>query len=340
MFRNPKISSETFDSFIQGFKRVRISDLRSAQAIPKDGFVTAGVIVGRDIRKSASGKDYVIWKLHDLKNCQEQPIRLLLFGDAYKEHWKSQVGVCAALVNPHVADEDKPDASKNFKPSSSGVTLKAFKRAEIIELGVSSDLGMCKGVKFGGQKCGNFVNTSLSEFCVHHIMNEARKLSANRGAFNSVTSQPPIKRAANPIFMGTHSFVVTFRNTKFNAVVPAHGLASNSDTMHPTTSNVKLPAEQKTTTKVEEKAVLKEIISDRAHMLGARNLIAVVESKTVRSGAKSNKTEDQVSMADFIKNQETREVKPDFHMPKLGYGLRAGQEISLASKKADAAKVV
>ncbi|VDK64475.1 unnamed protein product [Cylicostephanus goldi] len=165
-------------------------------------------------------------------------------------------------------------------------------------------------------------------------MNEARKLSANRGAFNSVTSLPPIKRAANPLFVGTH------RTTKFNTVVPANKYNNmmNSETMHPTTSNIILPTEHKTTTKVEEKAVLRELISDRAHMLGARNLVAAVEIKSGRA-VKSNKADNQASMSDFIKTQEAPVVRPAFHGPQLGFGLKAGQEISLTSRKADAAKV-
>ncbi|KHJ88052.1 primase zinc finger, partial [Oesophagostomum dentatum] len=177
--RNPKISSSTFESFIDGIKKLHISQLRTT-SIPKDGFVTAGVIVNREIRKSASGTDFVVWNLHDLKNCQDKCARLLLFGDAYKEFWKLQVGACVALVNPQIADDNRPDADKKFKSSFTGVTLKAFRRAEVIELGYSSDLGTCKGVKFGGEKCSNFVNTSLSEYCVYHVMNEARKLSAKR----------------------------------------------------------------------------------------------------------------------------------------------------------------
>lgn len=117
-FRNPKISSTTFESYVQGFKRVRISTLKPSFVNPSEGFVTAGVIVGRDIRKSASGTDYVMWKLHDLKNCQDQPIRVLLFGEAYKEYWKLQVGGCIALMSPQVADADKHAADNKFKANS------------------------------------------------------------------------------------------------------------------------------------------------------------------------------------------------------------------------------
>ncbi|EYB85092.1 hypothetical protein Y032_0305g1967 [Ancylostoma ceylanicum] len=327
--RNPKISSSTFESYVQGFKRVRVSTLKPNFTNPSEGFVTAGVIVGRDIRKSASGTDYVMWKLHDLKNCQDQPVRVLLFGDAYKEHWKLQVGGCVALMSPQIADADKHAADNKFKSNTNGVTLKVSKRAQVVELGISSDLGMCRGVKFDGQKCGNFVNISLSEFCVHHVMNEARKLSANRGAFNSVTSQPPKRKPIN------NSIFVNPRGN--STLLPAQNIGS--DTIRPTTSNIKLPSELKTTTKQEEKAVLSEIISGRAHLPGARNMIAVVESRKGHIPGRSKKSEGQFSMADFIKKQEASSVPSTSHMPQLGYGLRAGQVISLAARNANAAKV-
>ncbi|RCN52232.1 primase zinc finger [Ancylostoma caninum] len=330
--RNPKISSSTFESYVQGFKRVRISTIKPNFATPSEGFVTAGVIVGRDLRKSASGTDYVMWKLHDLKNCQDQPIRLLLFGDAYKEHWKLQVGGCVALMSPQVADADKHAADNKFKSNTAGVTLKVFKRAQVVELGMSSDLGMCRGVKFDGQKCGNFVNTSLSEFCVHHVMNEARKLSANRGTFNSVMSQPPKRKSINSsIFVNPRS------NVTHSTLLPAQNIGS--DTIRPTTNNIILPSELKTTTKQEEKSMLNEIISGRAHLPGARNMIAVVEARKGHIAGKSKKTEGQFSMADFIKKQEASSVPSTSHMPQLGYGLRAGQDVSLAARNANAAKV-
>ncbi|VDM55914.1 unnamed protein product [Angiostrongylus costaricensis] len=149
-----------------------------------DSWTTAGVVVNRDVRKSVNGKDYLIWKLHDLKDCQDPPVTLLLFGEACKEFWKLQVGICVALMTPQIADNDQNSCVRGeakFKPRNTLITLKVFKSIQVVELGFSSDLGTCKGVKLDGQKCSNFVNISLSEFCVHHVMKEARKLSAKRG---------------------------------------------------------------------------------------------------------------------------------------------------------------
>ncbi|KIH46768.1 hypothetical protein ANCDUO_23175, partial [Ancylostoma duodenale] len=223
--RNPKISSSTFESYVQGFKRVRISTIKPNFTTPNEGFVTAGVIVGRDIRKNASGTDYVMWKLHDLKNCQDQPIRVLLFGDAYKEHWKLQVGGCVTLMSPQVADADKHAADNKFKSNTAGVTLKVFKRAQVVELGMSSDLGMCRLFDVNLQS----ETASSDQWFRFHLGSEVRWAE---------------------VCNVTHSMLLPAQNI-------------GSDTIRPTTSNIKLPSELKTTTKQEEKSILNEIISGR-----------------------------------------------------------------------------
>ncbi|KIH45412.1 Mcm10 replication factor [Ancylostoma duodenale] len=67
-------------------------------------------------------------------------------------------------------------------------------------------------------------------------------------------------------------------------------------------------------------------------------MIAVVESRKGHIAGKSKKSEGQFSMAEFIKKQEASSVPSTSHMPQLGYGLRAGQDVSLATRNANAAK--
>uniref|UniRef100_A0A1I7WTJ5 proteasome endopeptidase complex n=1 Tax=Heterorhabditis bacteriophora TaxID=37862 RepID=A0A1I7WTJ5_HETBA len=83
-----------------------------------------------------NGNDYVLWKLHDLKDCQERPVKLLLFGECMKQHWKLQVGVCVALMTPELADQS---TTTNSKAKSN-----SFKPTQVVELGYSPDFGMCK----------------------------------------------------------------------------------------------------------------------------------------------------------------------------------------------------
>ncbi|VDO62346.1 unnamed protein product [Heligmosomoides polygyrus] len=248
-----------------------ISRIYARQLLSKvrfsDSWTTAGVVVAREVRKSANGKDYLIWKMHDLKDCQQPPVVVLLFGEAFKEHWKLQPGICVALMTPVIADNDKnPNAGADkFK-----VTLKVFKPVQIVELGYSTDLGTCKGVKLDGQRCSNFVNVSFSEYCIHHVMKEVRKLSANRG--EPMVTAKLLKSLRNK---GTYSDCSrTGLPNKPTSFVSSAGI---DGTIRPTTSNVFKSSELKTTSKEEEKQTLQEIITHRVsgHMWHSLALYAI-----------------------------------------------------------------
>lgn len=324
--RNPKVSSSTFEAYIEGHKCVHISDLRPTTVIKADSWTTAGVVVAREVRKSANGKDYLIWKMHDLKDCQQPPVVVLLFGEAFKEHWKLQPGICVALMTPVIADNDKnPNAGADkFKPKSSRVTLKVFKPVQIVELGYSTDLGTCKGVKLDGQRCSNFVNVSFSEYCIHHVMKEVRKLSANRGTFNSAMSVPPPKNPANRMYCNPMNR--TGLPNKPTSFVSSAGI---DGTIRPTTSNVFKSSELKTTSKEEEKQTLQEIITHRSHTLGARNMRLLADSKKGKTEETATKVNTS-SMADFIKVQSAP-VRPILRSPRLGSGLGGSGCVTLTA---------
>ena len=64
-----------------------------------------GVIVEKaEYRKSAKNNEYMVWKLSDLLNFQDTPVRVLLFGGCIHEHWKLQEGTVIALMSPQLAD--------------------------------------------------------------------------------------------------------------------------------------------------------------------------------------------------------------------------------------------
>ncbi|VDO88673.1 unnamed protein product [Haemonchus placei] len=149
------ILSRTLQQQVRAFLSESNNSSEAAASLPAglrtitgESWTTAGVVVSREVRKSANGKDYLIWKLHDLKDCQQPPVMLLLFGEAYKEYWKLQVGICVALMTPMIADQDKNPApsSEKFKPRTSRLVLKVFKPVQVVELGYSSDLGSFNSV--------------------------------------------------------------------------------------------------------------------------------------------------------------------------------------------------
>ena len=53
-----------------------------------------------------SGKDYIIMRLVDMNNVDEQ-VSLFLFGTAYDKYWKLTVSTAIGLMNPSIMKNDK-----------------------------------------------------------------------------------------------------------------------------------------------------------------------------------------------------------------------------------------
>uniref|UniRef100_A0A1I7WTM7 Zf-primase domain-containing protein n=1 Tax=Heterorhabditis bacteriophora TaxID=37862 RepID=A0A1I7WTM7_HETBA len=84
---------------------------------------------------------------------------------------------------------------------------------------------MIQGLRNDGQPCGNFTNTSFSEYCVYHAMSEARKLSSKR--------------------------------------VQAKEASFSTGTIKPSPFNALKKSDMKTTTKADERAALGQIMNSR-----------------------------------------------------------------------------
>uniref|UniRef100_A0A1I7UZ25 Protein MCM10 homolog n=1 Tax=Caenorhabditis tropicalis TaxID=1561998 RepID=A0A1I7UZ25_9PELO len=301
--RNPKISASSFGAFAAGMKLERLSNLKPTSSF-KEAWCTMAVIVEKGFKKkSANGNDFLIWKLHDLKDCQLPPVKLLMFGDAIKDHWEIKLGSVIALVSAQVADDSS--ASGNNKTVS--VTLKVAKSNNIVEIGQSAHYGTCKGTRQqDGQRCSNFVNSSLSEFCVFHMMSAARKLSAKRGVFNALTCGPNV----GGLSFNKQSLTPKSKISHRPGIV-ASGLSNSSgspllrDTMRPADSNTltKTPSALKQITKEEEKSSLNDILSERKNTFGARQMLKLKEKNDEKT------TETMEEMIDFMANNE-KEEKP------------------------------
>ena len=52
------------------------------------------------------GKQFSIWKLSDLKDC-DKTVSFFLFGNVYKEHWKNDTGTVIGLLNATMMDKSE-----------------------------------------------------------------------------------------------------------------------------------------------------------------------------------------------------------------------------------------
>lgn len=155
-----------------------------------------------------------------MQNFQDTPVKVLLFGECVKQHWKLQQSCVVALTSPQVTDDNKRTFQLKFNLYLSGVsvvTLKVAKSAQVIEIGFCPDFGICRSVKQDGEKCKNYVNTNTSEFCVYHIQKAAKTTLGQRAGLSSPYNSPIGCRISKPkmavrngetkVVGNTHSFL-------------------------------------------------------------------------------------------------------------------------------------
>jgi len=175
---NPLISSVVMEKRMEGRKMVKISQIPAKIKGNSDidgDWVTIGVIVQKlPPKQSSNGKTYGIWKLSDLgPSSTNEFVALFLFGDVYKEHWKTTEGSVVALLNASIL----PAKEKN----SQDLALTLDNAKKLMLMGISKDFGRCKGVRRSdNHPCGNFVNRQHGEFCEYHVQAAYKKMRAQR----------------------------------------------------------------------------------------------------------------------------------------------------------------
>lgn len=109
---NPLISSAVLQERMIGRDAVQFFQLdRYLQTRKSDkDWVLAGIVASKSaVKVSQKGQKFLIWTLTDLKD-DIKTVAVFLFGSAYNQLWKTQVGMVVGLLNPKVLD--KKDGSK------------------------------------------------------------------------------------------------------------------------------------------------------------------------------------------------------------------------------------
>ncbi|XP_071961125.1 protein MCM10 homolog [Antedon mediterranea] len=176
---NPLISSSTFKQYIGERKFIRMSIMKSylSGGEIEGNWVTCGVIISKTPPKtSAKGKLFSIWKMSDLRSCNDTT-SLFLFGKVHEEHWKTQEGSVIGILNASVLPQRDN--------SSDEISLTVDNHQKLLLLGRSKDIGFCKAKKKSGQPCGNFVNKHSCEYCKFHVQKEYQKMTSKRAELQS-----------------------------------------------------------------------------------------------------------------------------------------------------------
>ncbi|VDK19960.1 unnamed protein product [Anisakis simplex] len=182
----------------------------------------------------------------------------------------------------------------------------------------------------------------------------ARKLSANRGAFDTSTSNPcrfgannKLRNFSNVFYGGamiapqkrTASAPVKQSPINWNRTLPmSYQSLLTTTTQHPPQSTSSQSCNKKEIIQKEHDR-LKQIINNRTHMAGVQNLLKYYskhDKSTTGNGAatcsSAEKPQPASSLKEFIENEAKREALNKYKTPVLGRGQQNGI-ISLCSPK-------
>jgi len=181
----PKISQVQIQSAMNGRRMVHMSRIAEARASKEtDGdWVTIGVLYYKAPHKtSASGNEYSIWKLTDLKG-EIKTVTMFLFGNSHKSHWKLPLNKVVGILNPKIM-EDRQGGHKD----KGELTISIDHPDKLLEIGDSLDLAKCASLKADKTNCTNIVNKHVCEFCTYHVKKAYTAAGAGRAGLMSTFS--------------------------------------------------------------------------------------------------------------------------------------------------------
>nr|KAG5687342.1 hypothetical protein BaRGS_023776 [Batillaria attramentaria] len=297
------------------------------------------------------GNTFCILKLSDLQDMNET-VSFFLFGQVYKQLWKTDVGTVMGILNPDIMDPIEKNASE--------VSFTVKNPAQVMMLGQSKDLGWCIGKTKRGNKCSKFVNKKYGEYCEHHVQAAYKKTSSRRGELQGgCPGRKP--KSVRDRFRGPQSSSNAY---KHNGEYFQTGIKKSNDNKDKLTL-AKLQQEQQlqpsrkvTTMSLHDLPPLaqdgiKEKLAkdnDKAFLdlvttptVGAMNLVKhIVKREGHETVAKDNKgsvTFQSIQASDLLKEhkktlQERRQSREQLKssVPMLGKGFQPGQQIDLFSE--------
>ncbi|XP_053664763.1 protein MCM10 homolog [Anopheles marshallii] len=205
---HPLVSSQTLQERMLDKKAVPFMRLRNfIETVDlQQDWVIGGVLISKTPTKTTQkGKQFAIWKLSDLHG-DIKMVSLFLFGQAYKDLWKTAVGTALAVLNPNVLNNNN---EKNIE-----ATLSIDRATKVMVLGQSRDLGTCRSRKKNGEQCTSIVNLGKCEYCVYHIKQEYNKAS-NRGGLLTSTGGRGLNELRNKVLGKNEVF---YAGQSFSAV--------------------------------------------------------------------------------------------------------------------------
>ncbi|XP_042902666.1 protein MCM10 homolog isoform X2 [Parasteatoda tepidariorum] len=346
---DPLISFDMMQKRMEGRRLIKMSFIKNfikGGDIEGD-WVTVGILISKlPPKTSKSGKNFSIWKMSDLHDC-EKVVTMFLFGAAHAEHWKMTVGTVIGFLNPSLMPDNK-DKNGNM-------TLSIDHAGKLMQMGKSKDFGHCKGRRKDGTTCTVPVNVSQCEYCVFHVKREYQKFSAKRSELQASYSgrEPSLKNKIlkkQNIIYGGQMFTPAEKSKRTTKQISSKdkltlmnlGLKRKAEVIESEGKNKGI----KKLTELYGPEILStaeknsEFINNQLALptVGSRNLLQhIIKEKAKKEGenVKEVTTKDLLKMRDSYKNIRSPNQRQNDSMimknlvPELGRGLQPGQSVSL-----------
>lgn len=189
------VPNSEIKSRMEGKKFLRISLIRTTMKMSEDfDWVTVGCISKQTERQAAkSGKPFSILNLTDLDDCTKT-VSFFLFGNVHEKLFQQiAVGSVIGILNPTIMPPKKEDSSYSDVPA---LTVDVAER--VMHIGLASDLGWCKAVKYRNKqpagKCLAVINKRYSNVCIFHMKSNYKKARANRSELQGAMGQAPVAK--------------------------------------------------------------------------------------------------------------------------------------------------
>ncbi|CEF64591.1 Protein MCM10 homolog [Strongyloides ratti] len=306
--KSPKIENSIFEVIAKDMHKVLVKDIKKTNGHCNEDYVTMGVIIEKsECKVSGQGKNYVMWKINGFRHLHESSVKVLLFGDCFKSHWKLQQGMTVAIVKPTLGNDDK--GKDNL------TTLMLTKDTQVIELGFCIDFGICKSMRTDGKPCSNVVNTMNSLFCAYHLEKNAQTIASRRGTFNSMYSQPNVKIQKQKLNNCHASPIKKISSTFSTSICPVrkiNGQLPNKDNIH------LLKEHQK-------QDILKNALKSASCSLNARAILKKQKEKEEGGiNATGKKKKDNVEIfISKLREDETKRKNEAMNRPMIGRSFKA-----------------
>ncbi|KAF8058919.1 mcm10 [Scenedesmus sp. PABB004] len=167
----PRVSGVVLRERFRALTWVPLAKAKDYHAPPDGaGWVTVGVLVAKAFGTTSAGAPYSRWRLSDLSGADAW---VALFGDAHKDHYAAGEGSVVALHSPRFAPKG-PGAGGGGGGGGGGLAVAQPAQVEL--LAASAGWGFCRGVTKAGTRCTNAVDTTQSQFCSYHALQQAKTL--------------------------------------------------------------------------------------------------------------------------------------------------------------------